>query len=420
MRAPRKLIAALALGAVIVLAIVGTASAGPILQNAVTALKSNSVYIDPAANPTLTPDQASNLRDMISGSDGVSIFVAVLPRTVKAELTGLKSGEDAGQYLVRTIGGSVGLNGIYVVWAGPAFRVLVNSSVKMPEAAAKATQLYQKYAGSDGTGIYPTVSRFIEYVQSQSINRATSTTASSSSASNSQVSPSKNSGGMPGYLIALITVLGVLMCLVLLMIFFTKRIARKRKETGNYVSGSGSYDPPVTHRPTGDMTEQPTRRPRGNNSYTGGTFDMSRVGPTYYPPSYGFYPGYGWGYYGDGGFIQGMLFNEMLHDHDGNGNGGSHHAAPQPDPVPVAAMPDRSDPVFDTGPSGGDVGGGGSLDDDPAPSHHSGGFGGSDDSDSSFGGGGGLDLGGFGGGGIDFGGGGSSSGGGDVGGGGDL
>jgi hypothetical protein len=94
------------------------ARAGRLIDRAVDGLRSDNVYIDPAADPTLTPAEVAALRDRIAGERAGPLYVVVAPARIAAE-----AGGDPGQAL-REIGRSLGRDGTYVIVAGRRIRAL--------------------------------------------------------------------------------------------------------------------------------------------------------------------------------------------------------------------------------------------------------------------------------------------------------
>jgi hypothetical protein len=109
---------------------------GPIIERAAQALKSDPVYVDPAAERKLSAAEEDELRQEIRDS-GAAIFVAVLPEAVIDEVGG-----DANQVPValRT---AVGLAGTYAATTNSTFRAA-------GPAAAIATAAFQDRR-ADGT-----------------------------------------------------------------------------------------------------------------------------------------------------------------------------------------------------------------------------------------------------------------------------
>ena len=62
----------------------GLAQARTSIDSVASALRSNPVYNDPAAENALTPGQATDLRAQIAAT-GIPVYIAVLPASAAAE-----------------------------------------------------------------------------------------------------------------------------------------------------------------------------------------------------------------------------------------------------------------------------------------------------------------------------------------------
>src|SRR5688572_13067133 len=93
----------------------GAQTAGPIIERAGQALKTDNVYVDPAAERQITDGEADELRQQIREST-VPLFIAVLPAAAVQE-----AGGDPNQVpaALRT---QTGLAGTYAALAGDSFR----------------------------------------------------------------------------------------------------------------------------------------------------------------------------------------------------------------------------------------------------------------------------------------------------------
>ena len=111
MKRSAALLTLLAIALVGLVGLVGTgpAQARTSIDSVASALRSNPVYNDPAAENALTSGQAADLRAQITGT-GIPIYVAVLPASAAAE-TG---GPDA---LLRDLRNAVGRSGVYAIIA---------------------------------------------------------------------------------------------------------------------------------------------------------------------------------------------------------------------------------------------------------------------------------------------------------------
>ena len=154
-----------ALLTLLAIALVGLVGTGPAqartsIDSVASALRSNPVYNDPAAENALTSGQAADLRAQITGT-GIPIYVAVLPASAAAE-TG---GPDA---LLRDLRNAVGRSGVYAIIAGNAFRAgstegsvtsiadsaFQSESANGPYAVLEAfvTGVGEQYGGSSSSG----------------------------------------------------------------------------------------------------------------------------------------------------------------------------------------------------------------------------------------------------------------------------
>ena len=85
--------------------VAGPAQARTSIDSVASALRSNPVYNDPAAENALTAGQAADLRTQISGT-GVPIYIAVLPASAAAETGGPDE-------LLRDLRNAVGRSGVF-------------------------------------------------------------------------------------------------------------------------------------------------------------------------------------------------------------------------------------------------------------------------------------------------------------------
>lgn len=194
---------------------VGVAGAQSTVDQAANTLRSDPVYVDPAAERASQVD-AGRLRDLIRGGD-TPIFVAVLPAAAVDE-----AGGDAGR-LAALVGQRVGLAGTYAVLAGNSFRAASNV-IPTRTVASLASSSFQS---ASGEGPQAVLVRFIDRVQ----DVASAAGSSSGSGSGSDVVPSGDEatadegsdGGGTGLLVLLL-VGGVVLAVVM-----TSR-GRKKKE----------------------------------------------------------------------------------------------------------------------------------------------------------------------------------------------
>jgi hypothetical protein len=150
---PRKALR-LVLPFVLALAFVGDATAGPIVDRTVAALQANPVYVDPAAEKSITPAQAARLRAEIETNGHGPIYIAVLPNAALNEGGGDAAG--VADQLYRGLGN----RGVYGVVAGGHFRALSTDL-----AGGKAGQLAgQAFKAHSDEGIAATLIDFVDRV----------------------------------------------------------------------------------------------------------------------------------------------------------------------------------------------------------------------------------------------------------------
>src|SRR5690349_3409872 len=94
---------------------VPAASAQDTIGDAARSLSLDPVYVDPAADRALTPDEAKELRHKISSSDAGPVYVAVLPESAK------EAGGGSAQGVAQAIAQKLGRPGTYAVVAGRSF-----------------------------------------------------------------------------------------------------------------------------------------------------------------------------------------------------------------------------------------------------------------------------------------------------------
>ena len=135
----RRLSAALVVAIVAVALGPSAATAGPLLDRAAEALRRDPVFVDPAAERTISPEEADRIRERIRRG-GQPIFVAVLPEAAAAE-----AGGDPGRLAVA-LGEATRLRGTYAVLTGRRFRAASNA---LPQgmAGSLATGAFQQRSG---------------------------------------------------------------------------------------------------------------------------------------------------------------------------------------------------------------------------------------------------------------------------------
>jgi hypothetical protein len=139
---------------VLALAFAGSATAGPIVDRAATALQSNPVYVDPAAERSITPAQAERLRTAIETTGHGPIYIAVLPNAALNEAGGDAVG--VADELYRELGNP----GVYGVVAGGHFRAL-STDLGRGKAGKLAAQAFKAHQDE---GIAATLVAFVDRV----------------------------------------------------------------------------------------------------------------------------------------------------------------------------------------------------------------------------------------------------------------
>lgn len=192
------------------------AFAGPVISKAAHSLRSDPVYVDPAASSEISSDQAASLRTKIENGSH-PMFIAVLPRTIGAEAS---SPQDALHQLAK----QTGVVGAYAFWlpatANKHAFFTANASVKagVSDTSAIATHNYQKYSHD---GAYAVLSHFVDDVEALP------------TASSSTTTSGKSGGGFPWLWV--LVVLGVI---ALVAIFIL--LSRRNKDSHDFLSKKSS------------------------------------------------------------------------------------------------------------------------------------------------------------------------------------
>lgn len=179
---------------------VGPAQARTSIDSVASALRSNPVYNDPAAENALTSGQAADLRAQI-GATGIPIYVAVLPASAAAD-TG---GPDA---LLRDLRNAVGRSGVYAVIAGNAFRA-GSTEGSVTSIADSAFQ------SQSSNGPYAVLEAFVAGVEEQY-----SGSASSGS------SPATGSSGSSGSMWPVLILLALIGAVIVTVALWARRRSR--------------------------------------------------------------------------------------------------------------------------------------------------------------------------------------------------
>jgi hypothetical protein len=140
---PVRLTILIALLAVLLAAPLAAAQSG-VLGEAATALQSDSVYVHPDANPSLTQAEVAALRARITERDAGPMYIAVLPERAASE-----AGGSVGQALTQ-LGSGVGRPGTYVLVAGRTFRAGSTRGIAPEGATPKAADAALKAKRGEG------------------------------------------------------------------------------------------------------------------------------------------------------------------------------------------------------------------------------------------------------------------------------
>jgi uncharacterized membrane protein YgcG len=148
---PRLLFVVLALG----LALPATAAATPYyVDQAVTPLRSDPVYVHPEAKPTISAADAERLREKIARANAGPIYIAVVPAAARNE-----AGGDPADW-VRLLAEALGRRGTYAAVVGGQFRAASNV-LDEGEAARAATKAFEQHREE---GIAATLLAFVDNV----------------------------------------------------------------------------------------------------------------------------------------------------------------------------------------------------------------------------------------------------------------
>jgi hypothetical protein len=137
-----------------------SASAGPLVDEAASALRSDPVYVHPDAEPSLSDSEAEDLRARIAES-GEPIFVAILPAAAREDVGG-----GAGDVLREL--GEAGPTGTYAVVVAGQFRA---GSEVLPSGRAGdlATEAFQEHRDE---GVASTLLAFVDLVAEEAAEGA--------------------------------------------------------------------------------------------------------------------------------------------------------------------------------------------------------------------------------------------------------
>src|SRR4051812_11817180 len=167
----------------VLLSLRGAALAGPVIDRAVSCLRSHPVCVDPAVKHELSQSEADELTQQIRSSGAGLVFIAVLPEAAKAEAGGGKGA------VLQALHDGLGREGVYAVVVGGSFGA---ASTGRFRAAPLATAAFDAHSGE---GVGPVLMDFVRRVADV---RSGAADAPSGSGSGSDGSPSAGDGGNSG------------------------------------------------------------------------------------------------------------------------------------------------------------------------------------------------------------------------------
>jgi hypothetical protein len=148
----RSLIAALGLALALAFPPVAAADA---VDDAVSALREDPVYVAPDAERAITPAEADRIRDRIASADAGPMYVAILPASASSAAGGDADG------VIRRLHDELGRDGTYAVVVGNSFR---GGSTDFRGAGELATQALREHRGE---GVAATLLAFVDAVAAE-------------------------------------------------------------------------------------------------------------------------------------------------------------------------------------------------------------------------------------------------------------
>ena len=139
------------------LILVPAAQAGPIIDRAIAALNSDSVYVDPAAELAIPPADQDRLRRKVDGAGAGPLYIAILPTAAEQEAGGSPDG------VLQAIHDGLGRKGTYAFVIGRHFRA---GSDVLPKGVAGQLAT-EALAAHRGEGVTPTLLDFINRVAAE-------------------------------------------------------------------------------------------------------------------------------------------------------------------------------------------------------------------------------------------------------------
>jgi hypothetical protein len=149
-------LAAIAAGA-LALVLAASVRGGVVLDRAAEALEHDPVYVDPEAQPTLTPAEERRLEDAIDEAGEGPIYIAVLPAAARAEAGG--DGFEA----LRRLALAVDRRGAYALAAGGELSAGATGDTGLAQGEAARLAAAARRASSD-EGLAATLVDFVERV----------------------------------------------------------------------------------------------------------------------------------------------------------------------------------------------------------------------------------------------------------------
>ena len=137
------------------LAFVPIAQAGPTIDQAVEALRSDPVYVDPAAEVAIDAGDETRLRRKLDTAGAGPVYIAILPLAAEDEAGGAPDG------VVQAIHDGLGRPGTYAVIVGRHFRAGSEGPLQPGVAGRLATEALEAHRGD---GVTATLLDFVDRV----------------------------------------------------------------------------------------------------------------------------------------------------------------------------------------------------------------------------------------------------------------
>jgi len=137
------------------LAFVPIAQAGPTIDQAVEALRSDPVYVDPAAEVAIDAGDETRLRRKLDRAGAGPVYIAILPLAAEDEAGGAPDG------VVQAIHDGLGRPGTYAVIVGRHFRAGSEGPLQPGVAGRLATEALEAHRGD---GVTATLLDFVDRV----------------------------------------------------------------------------------------------------------------------------------------------------------------------------------------------------------------------------------------------------------------